>query len=126
MGRSFPHKASSQPLRKLTHTNAHKCTPFRMNHIHRPTKFQLSILINKKVGLSALRKGHYMALGRMNPRGISLYSISYQINNIHNKFQLSISINKKVGPSAQRKGRFAALRGVSPLICISLNFILYE
>ena len=65
-------RAVSRPKGELTHMYANHFTPYM------PTKFQLSILINKKVGLSALRKGHCIALGRMNPRSISLYSISYQ------------------------------------------------
>ena len=38
-----------------------------MNHVH--AEIQVSILINKKVGLAALRKGYYMALGHVAAQG---------------------------------------------------------
>ena len=77
------------------------------------TKFQLSILINKKLLPSAPRKGRYAVL---RARGGSShtnahYSILFCMNSMHTKFQLSILINKKLlkkgGLRPPTKSRFA-------------------
>ena len=65
---------------ELTNIYAYHCTPY--TH----TKFQLSILINKKVGPSAPRKGRFAARRGVNPHiCISLYFILYE----HYAYQIS-------------------------------------
>ena len=80
------------------------------------TKFQLSMLTNKKVEPSAPRKGRFVALREVNPRiCISLYFIPYG----QYAYQISALYfdKQKMGALAPRKGRFVAHRGVSPQIC---------
>ena len=57
-------------------------------------KFQLSILINKKVGPSAPRKGRFVALGDLT-QTYAYHWIPFCMNIMHTKFQPPILINKK-------------------------------
>ena len=69
----LPSMAGSRPIGELIHIYAYHFTPYMR------TKFQLSILINKKVGPSAPRKGRFTALRWVNLHiCISLYFISYE------------------------------------------------
>ena len=76
------------------------------------TKFQSSILINKKVfkkgGPSAPQKGRIVAYVRVNPNaGLSFFSkYAYKISTLYLD-------NKKVEPSAPREARFVALGGLT-------------
>ena len=79
-----------------------------MNIIH--TKFQSSILINKKKfrkggGAFGFPKGPFCGPYESELTCISPYT--------RIKFLLSILITKKLGPSASRKGRFTALGGLT-------------
>ena len=58
-------------------------------------KFQLSILINKKVGPSAPREGRFVALVGLTHIYV-YHCIPFYMNSIHTKFQAYILINKKV------------------------------
>ena len=60
-----------------------------------PTKFQLSILINKKVGPSAPRKGLLLPWEGLTHTNAH-YCIVFCMSSMHTKFQLSILINKKL------------------------------
>ena len=67
-----PTKAVSQSIGELTHMHAYHFPPYMR------TNFQRSILINKKVGPSAPRKGRFAALRGVNPHKCTLlYSILY-------------------------------------------------
>ena len=73
-----------------------------MGNMH--TKFQLSILINKKMESSAPRKGRFVALREVNPHiCISLYSIPhgqyvYQISALYLDKQKSSALGPTQGP----------------------------
>ena len=58
------------------------------------TKFQLSILINKKVGPSAPRKGRLVALGGLT-HTYAYHCIPFCMNIMHTKIEPSILTNKK-------------------------------
>ena len=66
-------RATLRLIGELTHTYAYHCPQYMC------PKFQRSILINKKVGPSTPRKGHFAALEGANPQiCVSLYSILYE------------------------------------------------
>ena len=69
----------SQANGELTHTYAYLFTSYMR------TKFQLSILINKKVGPSAPHKGHFAALRGTKPRICISFNLFY-INSMHMNF----------------------------------------
>ena len=70
-------RAASRAIGELTHLYAYICIPFHTNNMR--TKFKVSIFIKKKVGPSALRKGHFATPRRVNPYiRISLYFILYE------------------------------------------------
>ena len=89
------------------------------------TKFQSSILINKKKNLkggpSVPQKGRNAAHVRVNPNvGISFFSIyAYKISALYVDKQNS-------GAFGPTRGPFRGPGGVNPHICISFYSILYE
>ena len=86
------------------------------------TNFQRSILINKKVGPSAPRKGCFAVLRGVNPHKYTLLYF-FCMNSMHTKFQLSILMNKKLlkwgALRPPTKGRFADDRRINLYVCIS-------
>ena len=124
-------RPTSQLIEELTHIYAYHCP-----QCMRP-KFQTYILINKKVGPSAPRKGHFTALegGGSLTHTYVYHCIPFYVNSIHTKFQASILINKKVfkrgglRPHARVTSRPWGGEGEgesNPHICVPLYSILNE
>ena len=85
------------PQRSNPHTYVYHCILFCMSNMH--TKFQLSVLINKKVftcgGLQPQARAASRPLGELTHK-YTYHWIPIYMNNMHTKSQLSNLINKKV------------------------------
>ena len=124
VGPSAPCQGRFRVLGGLAHTYAYHCISFCMNIMH--TKFQSSILINKKVlkrggGPSVFQKGRFAVHMRVNsPVCISFFSIySYKISALYLDKQ-------KIGAFGLTQGPFHGPGWVNPYKCISLYSNLYE
>ena len=103
------------PQRSNPHTYVYHCIRFCMSNMH--TKFQLSVLINKKVftcgGLQPQARAASRPLGELTHK-YTYHWIPIYMNNMHTKSQLSNLINKKSSEYAY--GVISRFLRITPII----------